>query len=186
LRLRGDATRPGRHRRGREPRRRTRRGPPRRAASSRPPLAPRDLLDHGQRRHGPGALRELSPVRGQRAVPGSPRPKRPAVGRARFPAAAVSATAAAPPALGANPRRGYALAALAAALWALNASIARTLLDDHLPALRLTQLRTTGAFLVLALTLAATRRDLLRVERADVPALAFVGIAGLALVQGAY
>ena len=98
----------------------------------------------------------------------------------------MSATAAGAPTLGLHARRGYALAALAAALWALNASIARTLLDDHLPALRLTQLRTTGAFLILALTLAATRRDLLRVERADVPALAFVGIAGLALVQGAY
>jgi len=83
-------------------------------------------------------------------------------------------------------RRGYALAALAAALWALNASIARSLLDDGLSPLRLTQLRSTGAFAVLLLTLAVTRRDLLRVDREDVPALAFVGVAGLALVQGAY
>ena len=71
-------------------------------------------------------------------------------------------------------RRGYALAALAATLWALNASIARSLLDDGLPALRLTQLRSTGAFAALVVALAISRPELLRVRREDVPALAFV------------
>ena len=83
-------------------------------------------------------------------------------------------------------RRGYALAALAATLWALNASIARSLLDDGLPALRLTQLRSTGAFAALVVALAISRPELLRVRREDVPALAFVGVAGLALVQAGY
>ena len=86
----------------------------------------------------------------------------------------------------ARARTGYALAALAAAMWALNASMARTLLDDHLGALRLTQLRSTGAFLALAAAMAVFRRDLVRVRREDIPQLAFVGVAGLALVQGAY
>jgi drug/metabolite transporter (DMT)-like permease len=39
---------------------------------------------------------------------------------------------------------------------------------------------------VLLVVLAVRRRDLLRVRREDVPALAFVGVGGLALVQGAY
>jgi drug/metabolite transporter (DMT)-like permease len=83
-------------------------------------------------------------------------------------------------------RRGYALAALAAALWALNAIISRALLDDGMEPLRLAQLRSAGSFLILVVALAATRRDLLRVERSEIPSLAFLGIAGLALVHVSY
>jgi drug/metabolite transporter (DMT)-like permease len=83
-------------------------------------------------------------------------------------------------------RRGYALAALAAALWAANGSIAKALLDDHMSPFRLAQLRSAGSFAVLVVALAATRRDLLRVERDAVPALAFLGIAGLAFVHATY
>ena len=83
-------------------------------------------------------------------------------------------------------RRGYLLAALAAAFWALNASISRSLLDDGLDPLRLSQLRSAGAVLLLVVVLAAARRDLLRVERSEVPALAVLGVAGLALVHAAY
>jgi drug/metabolite transporter (DMT)-like permease len=83
-------------------------------------------------------------------------------------------------------RRGYALAALAAAFWALNASISRSLLDDGMDPLRLSQLRSAGAVMLLVGVLAATRRDLLRIERSEVPALAFLGIAGLAVVHAAY
>ncbi|MEA2368375.1 MAG: hypothetical protein QOH38_1093 [Thermoleophilaceae bacterium] len=86
----------------------------------------------------------------------------------------------------ARARRGYALAALAAALWALNASISRSLLDDGMDPLRLSQLRSAGAVLLLAVVLGVARRDLLRVERSEVPALAFLGIAGLAAVHAAY
>jgi drug/metabolite transporter (DMT)-like permease len=83
-------------------------------------------------------------------------------------------------------RRGYLLAALAAALWALNASISRSLLDDGMDPLRLSQLRSAGAFAVLVIALAVARPRLLRIERADVPALAFLGVAGLALVHASY
>jgi drug/metabolite transporter (DMT)-like permease len=83
-------------------------------------------------------------------------------------------------------RRGYALAATAAALWAANASISRSLLDDEMDPLRLSQLRSAGAALVLAAALAVARRDLLRVERRDVAALAFLGVAGMALVHATY
>jgi drug/metabolite transporter (DMT)-like permease len=83
-------------------------------------------------------------------------------------------------------RRGYLLAALAAALWALNASISRSLLDDGLDPLRLAQLRSAGAFGVLLVALFAARPALMRVERSHVPALAFLGIAGMALVHATY
>jgi drug/metabolite transporter (DMT)-like permease len=78
------------------------------------------------------------------------------------------------------------LAAIAAALWALNASFSRSLLDDGMSPLRLSQLRSGGALLLLVAGLAVTRRDLLRVRRSDLPALAFLGVAGMALVHATY
>jgi drug/metabolite transporter (DMT)-like permease len=71
-------------------------------------------------------------------------------------------------------------------MWALNGSMARFLLDDGVSAERLSQLRSFGSWIVLLVGLAAFRPALLRVERRDVPQLAFVGIAGLALVHAAY
>lgn len=85
-----------------------------------------------------------------------------------------------------RPALGYALAASAAAMWALNGSLARFLLDDGVSAERLSQLRSAGSWLALLIVLACWRPALLRVERRDVPQLAFLGIAGLALVHAAY
>lgn len=82
--------------------------------------------------------------------------------------------------------RGYAFAAAAAALFALNSSLARYLIDDGVGALPLSELRAVGSFLLLAATLALLRPGLLRVRRADLPALALLGVAGLALVQVTY
>lgn len=85
-----------------------------------------------------------------------------------------------------HPARGYTLAAAAAAMWALNGSLGRFLLDDGVPAERLSQLRSAGSFLLLVAALALFRPALLRVERRDIPALAFLGIAGLAIVHTTY
>ena len=81
---------------------------------------------------------------------------------------------------------GYALAATAAALWALNGSLARFLLDDGVSALRLAQLRSLLSWAILVGVLAAARPALLRVRREDLPRLAFLGIGGLALVHATY
>jgi drug/metabolite transporter (DMT)-like permease len=83
-------------------------------------------------------------------------------------------------------RLGYLLASAAAAMWALNGSLARFLLDDGVGALRLAQLRSALSWVILVGILAAARPGLLRVERRDVPRLAFLGIAGLALVHATY
>lgn len=85
-----------------------------------------------------------------------------------------------------RPAIGYGLALAAATMWALNSSISRALLDDGVDALRLAQLRATGAWALLVVALAVGRRELLRVRRADLPALAFLGVAGLALVHVTY
>ena len=85
-----------------------------------------------------------------------------------------------------HPRLGYALAASAATMWALNGSLSRLLLDDGVSALRLAQLRAVLTFVLLAVAVALLRPDLLRVRREDVPRLAFLGIAGLAGVHVTY
>jgi drug/metabolite transporter (DMT)-like permease len=85
-----------------------------------------------------------------------------------------------------HPIRGYALAATGAAMWALNGSMARVLLDDGVDAARLSQLRSAGSWLILLLALAVWRRDLLRVGRTELPALALLGVVGLAGVHATY
>jgi drug/metabolite transporter (DMT)-like permease len=83
-------------------------------------------------------------------------------------------------------RLGYLLAATAAAMWALNGSLARFLLDDGVDALRLSQLRSALSWAILVIVLVAARPGLLRVRREDVPRLAFLGIVGLAGVHATY
>jgi drug/metabolite transporter (DMT)-like permease len=100
-----------------------------------------------------------------------------------------------------HPARGYLLAATGAALFSLNGVMARYLLDDGVDAARLSQLRSAGAWLILLALLGWTRirahsaepsacgkarRDLLRVDRGELPGLAFLGVVGLAGVHATY
>jgi drug/metabolite transporter (DMT)-like permease len=71
-------------------------------------------------------------------------------------------------------------------MWGLNGSMGRSLLDDGVSALRLSQLRSFGSWAILVAVLAAWRPELLRVDRRDVPSLAFLGIVGLAGVHATY
>ncbi len=85
-----------------------------------------------------------------------------------------------------NPKLGYALAATAATLWALNGSLARFLLNDHMPPARLAELRSLGTFVVLAAVLALTRPRLLKINPRDFGRLTFLGVVGLAGVNALY
>jgi len=85
-----------------------------------------------------------------------------------------------------RPALGYALASAAAALWALNGSLARFLLDDGVSAAHLSQIRSTVSFALLLGWLALTAPAALRIARADVPRMAWLGIAGLAAVHATY
>lgn len=78
------------------------------------------------------------------------------------------------------------LAAAAAALFSLNGSMARYLLDDGVDAVRLSQLRSAGACLILLVALGLARRDLLRVDRRELPGLAVLGVLGLAAVHATF
>jgi drug/metabolite transporter (DMT)-like permease len=85
-----------------------------------------------------------------------------------------------------RPRLGYLLAAVSAAMFAVNGSLARFLLDDGVSAAHLSQLRATLSFAILVAALALVAPARLRIARADVPQMAWFGIAGLALVQLTY
>ena len=64
--------------------------------------------------------------------------------------------------------------------------MARYLLDDGVDAARLSQLRSAGAFLILLIVLGLTRRDLLRVDRSELPGLVVLGVLGLAAVHATF
>jgi drug/metabolite transporter (DMT)-like permease len=79
------------------------------------------------------------------------------------------------------------MALTAASLFAVNGTISKVALTgSELTSVDYTQLRTTGAFLGLALGLAVLARDRLQISRQDLPFLAFYGIFGFALVQWLY
>src|SRR3954453_21775998 len=85
-----------------------------------------------------------------------------------------------------SPARGYVLVAAGATMFALGGNLARYMLDDGVSATRLSQLRSAGSLVLLAVALALTRPERMRVRRADLPQLAFLGICGLALVRATY
>jgi drug/metabolite transporter (DMT)-like permease len=85
-----------------------------------------------------------------------------------------------------SPRLGYALAATAATLWALNGSLSRFLLDDHMPPARLAELRSIGTFVAIMGAVALTKPSLLRIDQRDLPRFALFGIVGLAGVAAFY
>ncbi len=85
-----------------------------------------------------------------------------------------------------SPRLGYALAAAAATFWAFNGSLAKFLLDDGVSAPHLSELRSAVSFAALLGFLALRDRAKLRIDRADLPRLAFLGVVGLAAVHATY
>lgn len=86
-----------------------------------------------------------------------------------------------------SPRLGYAMVSVGAALFAVNGTVSKVILTETgMTTLRLTELRATGAFLVLLAFLALTAPGRLRVRRDELALLVFYGVAGFALVQWLY
>jgi drug/metabolite transporter (DMT)-like permease len=83
-------------------------------------------------------------------------------------------------------RRGYLYVTLAAALFAVNGSVSKVVLEAGIDPARLAALRCTGAALGLGALLLAVAPHRLRVTRREVPALILLGVAGAALVQWLY
>ena len=86
----------------------------------------------------------------------------------------------------ANPVKGYLYAIAAALLWGVAGPVAKYLFNSGVTALTLTQVRMTLSFVFLMAFFLIGRRDLARVRARDIPYLAVLGLAGLALVQISY
>jgi drug/metabolite transporter (DMT)-like permease len=78
---------------------------------------------------------------------------------------------------------GYAMALGAGTLFALNGTVSKVILESGMSSLRLTEVRSTGALIGLALILLATRPESFRTTRRELVYLATFGVAGVALVQ---
>jgi drug/metabolite transporter (DMT)-like permease len=85
-----------------------------------------------------------------------------------------------------HPLLGYGMVLTAATLWAINGTVSKIILDSGVSSLRLTEVRSTGAFLGLAVALALLNPRSLRVSRRELPLLAVFGVCGLAFVQWFY
>jgi drug/metabolite transporter (DMT)-like permease len=86
-----------------------------------------------------------------------------------------------------HPRLGYGMAFTAATLWAVNGVISKVIIESgEIAAPRLTEVRTTGAFLMLAAALLLVRPQSLRIRRGELPVLLTFGVLGLAFVQWFY
>ncbi|HEV3478637.1 MAG TPA: DMT family transporter [Gaiellaceae bacterium] len=79
------------------------------------------------------------------------------------------------------------MALSAASLWAFNGVVSKVIIESGgVDAERLTEVRTTGAFLLLAAAIALMRPESLRLRRSELPILLVFGVLGLAFVQWFY
>jgi drug/metabolite transporter (DMT)-like permease len=74
----------------------------------------------------------------------------------------------------------------ATCMWGVNGTVSKAILGAGLSSPRLTEIRSTGAAIVLALALALTQPWRLRIRRGELLFLAAFGVLGLALVQWLY
>jgi drug/metabolite transporter (DMT)-like permease len=75
------------------------------------------------------------------------------------------------------------MVAAAALLFAVNGTVSKVILETGLSSARLSQVRSTGAFAVLAAAILVVRPRSLRVGRRELRLLAVFGLGGLAFVQ---
>ena len=82
-----------------------------------------------------------------------------------------------------RPALGYAMVAVAAVLFGVNGTIAKIVLSSGISSLRLSQVRSAGALVLLVLVVLLTRPRSLHVSRRELPLLILFGVCGVALVQ---
>jgi drug/metabolite transporter (DMT)-like permease len=90
------------------------------------------------------------------------------------------------PAAHRRPRVGYAMAASAAILWAVNGTVSKVILGSDISSLRLLEVRSLGAAIGFVLVLLVIAPARLRATRRELPFLAVFGVCGLAFVQWFY
>ena len=82
-----------------------------------------------------------------------------------------------------QPAVGYVMALGAGTLFAINGTVSKVILESGMSSLRLTQVRSTGALIGLALIILTTRPQDLRTNRRELLFLAAFGVFGVAFVQ---
>ena len=82
--------------------------------------------------------------------------------------------------------RGYLLYLAAAVLFSINGPVAKSLMLGGLGATYLSQLRVTGAAIIMLAGLAVLRPATLRLRRAELPLLLVYGVLGVGATQGLY
>lgn len=106
------------------------------------------------------------------------------------PASGAADGPAQPPAAAAGPAgrplRGYLHYLVAAALFAFNGTVAKTILLGGMDPVSLTQLRVTGAFAILLAVVALRRPAALRLRRSELPLLLLYGAVGITGTQFLY
>lgn len=85
-----------------------------------------------------------------------------------------------------HPATGYVLYLIAALLFAMNGTVSKSILLTGMDSARLSQLRVTGAFLILLAFVAINRPQALRIRKAEIPILLAYGILGIAMTQYLY
>ncbi|MEK6275892.1 MAG: DMT family transporter [Actinomycetota bacterium] len=85
-----------------------------------------------------------------------------------------------------RPLLGYAMVLAATGMWGVNGTVSKAILGAGLSSPRLTEVRSTGAAIALAVALAVSQPWRLRVRRNELLFLGAFGIFGLALVQWFY
>ena len=81
---------------------------------------------------------------------------------------------------------GYGLYVLGALAFAMNGSVSKAILLSGLDPARVSQLRVTGAFLILLAFVAITRPERLRIGRREWPYLLAYGVLGVSMTQYLY
>ena len=82
--------------------------------------------------------------------------------------------------------RGELMLLAGALLFALNGAVSKVVLNAGLPPMRMTEIRSAGAFVVLAIWLLIRNPRSLRITKAQLPFLMIYGTAGFAAVQVFY
>lgn len=81
---------------------------------------------------------------------------------------------------------GYVLYLLGALTFAINGTVSKAILLSGLDPARLSQLRVTGAFLILLIFVAVNRPERLKISRSEWPYLAAYGVLGVSMTQYLY
>ncbi|MEI7631673.1 MAG: EamA family transporter, partial [Actinomycetes bacterium] len=85
-----------------------------------------------------------------------------------------------------HPMTGYLLYLAAAFLFALNGTVAKSLLLTGIEPTRLSQIRVSSAFLLLLVLVAITRPAALRITKKELPVLLVYGVIGVGMTQYLY